>query len=163
MRIARPRKPDVAFKRKRGPPPQATKLLRTSMIAGIVFMILLGVVFLPRMFGDRAPVATRVELTFVSSTRLEVVSVGALVSLSKLQATLRQDTNSTPATLGPPLSGANGTLSFSDANGDGALGPGDFFTVSVAPTGCHHVDIFQIEPALTFLVGQEIWGGCSST
>jgi len=162
MRIARPRRPVVAFKRKRGPPPQATKLLRTSMLAGIVFMILLGIVFLPRMFVDQTRVATPVVMTFVSATRLEVGSVGELVSLSKLQAMLFRD-NATVAALGPPLIGVNGTFSFTDANGDRALSPGDFFTVSVGPTGCNRLDIVQIEPASTFVVGREIWGGCSPT
>ena len=44
MRIARPRRPTAVFKRKRSPPPQATKLIRYSMVAGIVFIVLLAVV-----------------------------------------------------------------------------------------------------------------------
>jgi len=125
-------------------------------------MILLGVVFLPRMFVDQTRVATPVVLTFVSSTRLNVSSVGALVPLTKLNATLWRN-NTLVATLGPPLGGVNGTFSFSDANPDGLLSPGDFFTVSVGPIGCHQVEIRQIEPASTFVVGREIWGGCSPT
>ncbi len=54
MKIRRPSAPEVPFKRKRRPPPQATKLLTYSLAAGIVFMVLLAIVFLPRMFPDHA-------------------------------------------------------------------------------------------------------------
>lgn len=153
MRIPRPRRPTVAFKRKRSPPPQATKLLRYSMVSGIVFMILLALVFLPQLFRDQSPVATPVNMDFTSLTRLEVTSVGALVSLSKLQAELSRN-GSLFATLGPPLAGGNATFSVMDANGDGLLGPGDFFLVNPGPSGCYRVSIIQHESASRFLVGQ---------
>jgi hypothetical protein len=163
MRIARPRKPTVDFKRKRSAPPQATKLLRYSTIAGIVFMVLLGIVFLPQMFVEQAPVATRVAMTFIrdapsNETRLQVVSVGALVSLSKLKATFVGD-NVTLVTLGPPLGDGNATFSFTDADHDGLLGPGDFFLPKTDPTGLYSVVIVQIEPGRTFTVGQLSWPG----
>lgn len=162
MRIRRPSRPEAPFKRKRGPPPQATKLLRYSLAAGIVFIVLLAIVFVPRMLIPQEPVATPVQMTFITSTQLQVTSVGAVVSLSKLQATLLRD-NATVATLGPPLGGGNATFSFTDANGDNLLGPGDYFSVSVGPTGCHRVDIVQTESGSSFIVGREIWGGCPST
>src|SRR5207249_3836722 len=81
-------------------------------------------VFRPRMFVDQSGVATPVKMTFTTSTRLEVTSVGASVSLSKLQAVLVRD-KVTAATLGPPLGGGNATLAFTDADGDGHLSPGD--------------------------------------
>ena len=162
MRIARPRRPTAVFKRKRSPPPQATKLLRYSMVAGIVFIVLLGVVFLPRMFVDQSGVATPVKMTFTTSTHLEVTSVGASVSLSKLQAVLVRD-KVTAATLGPPLGGSNATLAFTDADGDGHLSPGDFFLVPAGSTACYRLDINQIEPGAVFTVGQQDWGLCSST
>src|SRR5207244_12292362 len=56
MKIRRPSKPEVPFKRKRSPPPQATKLLRYSLLSGLVFMVLLAIVFLPRMFPDQPPI-----------------------------------------------------------------------------------------------------------
>ena len=97
-----------------------------------------------------------------SSTRLEVTSVGASVSLSKLQAVLVRD-KVTAATLGPPLGGSNATLAFTDADGDGHLSPGDFFLVPAGSTACFRLDINQIEPGSTFVVGQQAWGLCSST
>src|SRR2546422_3469060 len=162
MRIARPRRPTAVFKRKRSPPPQATKLLRYSMVAGIVFMILLGVVFLPRMFANQEPVATPVKMAFTTSTHLEITSVGAFVSLTKVQAVLMRD-NATVGTLGPPLGGSNATLAFTDADGDSRLSPGDFFQVTAGSTGCYRLDIIQAEPGSNFLVGQQSWGLCSST
>jgi hypothetical protein len=152
----------VAFKRKRSPPPQATKLLRYSMASGIVFMILLGLVFVPQLFRDQPPVATPVNMDFTSLTRLEITSVGALVSLSKLQAILSRN-GSTFATLGPPLAGGNATFSFTDANGDGLLGPGDFFFVNASAAGCYRVSISQTDSGSTFLVGQKSFGSCPPT
>lgn len=163
MKIARPSRPEVPFARKRSPPPQATKLLTYSLAAGIVFMVLLGVVFLPRMFPSQPPLATPVEMRFnTTATRLEVTSVGALVELSKLKAVFLRD-DVMVVSLGPPLGGGNATFSFADADRDGVLGPGDYFSVSAGPTGCYRVDVFQLDAGSTFLVGREIWGGCPST
>jgi len=132
------------------------------MVAGIVFIVLLGVVFLPRMFVDQNAVATPVKMAFPTSTRLAVTSVGASVSLSKLQAVLVRD-NATLATLGPPLGGSTASLAFTDADGDGRLTPGDFFSVPADPTACYRLDVVQLEAGATFVVGQQGWGLCSST
>ena len=166
MRIARPRRPKAVFKRKWSPPPQATKLLRYSMLAGIVFIVLLGVVFLPRMFVEQARVATPVTMTFVrdvpsNETRLIVVSVGATVPLSKLTATFARD-NVTLVTLGPPLADGNATFSFTDVDHDGFLGPGDFFLPRSDPTGQYGVVIIQTEGESMFPVGRMSWPGVPS-
>src|SRR5437879_1793234 len=108
MKIARAARPEMPFKRKRSPPPQATKLLRYSLAAGIVFMILLAIVFLPRMFVSQDPVATPVVLSF-NTTRIDVVSVGAPVSLTKLRATLIRD-NATSAVLGTAFAHRHSTF-----------------------------------------------------
>jgi len=162
MKIRRPSKPEVPFKRKRRPPPQATKLLRYSLASGVVFMVLLAIVFLPRMFVNQEPTATPVVLQY-NTTRLDVISVGALVSLTKLRANLFEG-NTTLASIGPPLSGGNSTFSFVDANGDGFLGPGDYFPFSVGGTGCHRVEVLQFAGGSTFLVSRSVkWGGCPSS
>jgi hypothetical protein len=132
------------------------------MASGIVFMILLGLVFVPQLFRDQPPVATPVNMDFTSLTRLEVTSVGALVPLSKLQASLSR--NGVPlATIGPPLAGGNATFSFKDANSDGLLGPGDFFLVNAITAGCYRVSISQTDSGSTFLVGQKSFGSCPPT
>jgi hypothetical protein len=132
------------------------------MASGIVFMILLGLVFVPQLFRDQPPVATPVTMDFTSLTRLEVTSVGALVPLSKLQASLSRN-GVTLATIGPPLTGGNATFSFKDANGDGLLGPGDFFLVNASTAGCYRVSISQTDSRSTFLVGQKSFGSCPPT
>lgn len=133
------------------------------MISGVVFIVLLGIVFLPQLFTPQPPVATPVRFQFnaTDATRLDVISVGALVPLSKLNATFLRD-NVPLAKLGPPLSGANGTFSFTDANADGFLGPGDFFLAPAGPTGCHRLEVFQSDPRQLFRVGSVTWGGCPS-
>jgi hypothetical protein len=132
------------------------------MASGIVFMVLLGLVFVPQLFRDQPPVATPVNMDFTSLTRLEVTSVGALVSLSKLQASLSRD-SVLLSKLGPPLAGGNGTFSFTDANRDGLLGPGDFFLVNASAAGCYRVTIAQTDSGSTFLVGQKSFGSCPLT
>jgi hypothetical protein len=161
MRIARPRRPDIAFKRKRGPPPQATKLLRYSMIAGIVFMVLLAIVFIPRGLVNQPPLATPVEMRY-NTTRVDVVSVGTALELSRFRAEFLQD-GAIIAGLGPPLAGANGSFAFTDADTDGHLGPGDYFSFSAESTGCYRLDVIQIEAGSTHIVGRETWGGCPAT
>lgn len=164
MRIARPSRPDVPFKRKRRPPPQATKLLTYSLATGIAFMVLLGIVFLPRLFVEQPAVATPVEMTrnTTAGTRLVVTSVGVLVSLTKLQSAFFRDSVEL-ARLGPPLGGGDATFAFTDADADARLSPGDFFTLTEGPTGCYRVEVLQIEDRGTFLVGRESWGGCPAT
>ena len=175
MKIARPSKPDVPFNRKRRPPPQATKLLRYSLLAGVVFMVLLAIVFLPQMFPRQSPVATPVEMQLLNTTggsRLSVTSVGAFVELSKFRAVFIQD-NVTVSILGPPLVGANGSFSFTDTDGDSHLGPGDYFAFACSPRSTYHMEIQQLEEPSTayssqpqclgpgcFVVGRASWSGC---
>jgi len=169
MRIARPRKPNVPFKRKRRPPPQATKLLTYSMVAGIVFMVLLGIVFLPRMFVDQPPTAiVQLRLNTTSGTRLDVASVSSALELSKFRAVFcgpaariseacPERGSSQIATLGPGLGGGNATLRFFDGTADGLLDAGDYFEISAAAPGCYRFEIFQ---DVDRLVGLTLWGGC---
>lgn len=163
MRIARPRRTEVDFKRKRRPPPQATKLLTYSLLSGIVFMVLLAVVFVPQLLVDQPPVATPVVMEFAidipsNQTRLMVVSVGALVDLSKLRANFTRG-NTTLGSMGPPLGPGDAVFSFHDANNTGVLGPGDYFLVAPETTGSYRVSIEQLDERAPFLVGTHVWTG----
>ena len=159
MRIARPSRPEVPFKRKRGPPPQATKLLTYSLAAGIVFMVLLGIVFLPRMFPNQPPVAIiQLGLRPGAGTEFEVAAVTMALGVEKFRAVFTRD-GSVLATLGPPLQGGNATLRFADVNGNGLLDPGDYFALSPPPTGCFRFEIFQVD--VDRRVALETWGGCA--
>jgi len=159
MRIARPRRPVVAFKRKGGPPPQATKLLTYSMVAGIVFMVLLGIVFLPRMFVDQTPVSiVELRLNTTTGTRLDVDRVTVALDVTKFRAVFSRDARPI-ASLPPGLGGGNITLRFADGNSDGLLNPGDYFSIAASASGCYRFEIYQVD--VDRRVALTIWGGCS--
>ncbi|TMA01361.1 MAG: hypothetical protein E6J97_02910 [Methanobacteriota archaeon] len=89
MKIRRPSKPEVPFKRKRRPPPQATKLLRYSLLSGLVFMVLLAIVFLPRMFPDQPPIEIVRSFHFETPnnrTQIYIDSVTVSLDLAKFRA-----------------------------------------------------------------------------
>ena len=68
MKIPRPRPPETEFRRKRAPPPQATKPLISSLSAGLVFMALLAIVFVPRYLENQnPPVSTILNLQLNTS------------------------------------------------------------------------------------------------
>ena len=170
MKIARPSKPDVPFKRKRSPPPQATKLLRYSLLAGVVFMVMLAIVFLPRMFPSQLPVEVvnpgnngKLRLDTTNGTRLYIDETTANLELTKFRANFTFRANATSQTLvignlSPGLVvGANANLTFVDASMDGLLDSGDYFAVSVSPTGCYRFEVFQIDVGR--LAGFLEWGG----
>lgn len=164
MRIARPRKAEVAFKRKRGPPPQATKLLTYSMVAGIVFIVLLGIVFLPQMFRDQPPIEIlnprdngRLRLDTSSGTRLYIDSTTTSLALSLFNATFWVDRNQV-GHLSPGLAGGNATLAFTDAQTNELLDAGDYFTISPPPSGCYRFEVSQVNVGK--LSGFLQWGGC---
>src|SRR2546422_102971 len=135
MKIRRPSAPEVPFKRKRSPPPQATKLLTYSLAAGIVFMVLLAIVFLPRMFPDQTPIEIVRGFHFETPnnrTLIYVDSVTVSLELSRFQANFSVD-GSEIARLGAGLGAGNATLRFFDASANGLLDPGDYFEVSPPP------------------------------
>ena len=159
MRIARPRKPAAAFKRKRSPPPQATKLLRYSMISGIVFMVLLGLVFLPRMFPAQIPVAI-IELRLQPNvTRIDVVSVTETFQPGRFRADYSQD-GVVIASLDAGLSNRTVGIVFVDANTNGYLDPGDHFDIHIAcsASSTYRFEIFQVD--VDRRVGFLSWSGC---
>ena len=166
MKIVRPSKSEVPFKRKRRPPPQATKLLRYSLLAGVVFMVLLAIVFLPRMFPVQIPVEIvnpandgKLRLDTSNGTRLYVDSTTASLPLARFRANFSSD-GVVIGILGPGLVGGNATLRFSDTNGDGLLDAGDYFSISPPPTGCYRFVIFQVDVGRT--AGLLEWGaGCA--
>jgi hypothetical protein len=165
MRIARPKRPEVAFKRKRSPPPQATKLLTYSMIAGVVFIMLLGIVFIPAALREQATTTVinperggQFRHDTSNGTRLYVDSVTASLGLSHFNATFWVDDVSF-AHLDPGLGGGDATLSFTDARGNGLLDAGDFFAILPPATGCFRFEVYQVN--IHRLAGISEWGACS--
>jgi hypothetical protein len=172
MRIARPKRREVDFKRKRSPPPQATKLLTYSMIAGIVFIALLGIVFVPQALRPQPTTEVvnpenggRFRLDTSNGTRLYVDSSTAALSLTEFNATFRvSNTAGCPAGmecafahLDPGLAGGNATLSFTDRNANGLLDSGDYFALRPPQTGCYRFEVYQVN--LGKLAGFLRWGG----
>src|SRR2546428_10861 len=90
MKIRRPSAPEVPFKRKRSPPPQATKLLTYSLAAGIVFMVLLAIVFLPRMFPDQTPIE------IVRGFHFETPNNRTLIYVDSVTGSLDRNVRGTP-------------------------------------------------------------------
>ena len=182
MKIRRPSKPEVPFKRKRRPPPQATKLLRYSFLSGVVFMVLLAIVFLPRMFPDQLPVeilnpnpsaggVLRLENT-TNGTRLFVDASTVSLPLSRFNATFcelkgnfsagahscERDGVVIGALDAGLMTGGNGTLRFVDGTADGLLDAGDYFTVSTSAIVCrvYRVEVIQLD--VSKLSGYAEWG-----
>lgn len=160
MKIPRPKKPEAEFKRKRAPPPQATKLLIASLSAGLVFMALLAIVFVPRYLDNlNPPPSTLLDLqlnTTASPTRIDVTFALYNLDLSKFNATLLRG-NASVAALPAGLGGTSSGLSFTDANHDGQLDAGDFFTLPSQPQDTYHFQVWQGD--VGHLVGVVTWTG----
>ncbi len=166
MKIARPSKPEVPFKRKRSPPPQATKLLRYSLLAAVVFMVMLAIVFLPRMFPSQLPVEVvnpgnngKLRLDTTNGTRLYIDETTANLELAKFRANFTRDAVEIGNLSAGLVAGANANLTFVDAKMDGLLDAGDYFVVSVSPSGCYRFEVYQIDVGRTS--GYLDWGGCA--
>jgi len=124
-------------------------------------MVLLAVVFLPRMFPDQTPVeivrALRVDTTTTNGTRLYVDDVTIALTITKFRADFFRD-NLRIASLGPGMTNGTATLRFSDANGNGLLDAGDYFAVSCVASSTHRFEIFQVD--VVRRVGFLTWTGC---
>ncbi len=160
MKIARPKPPETQFKRKRGPPPQATKLLLYSLAAGLVFMGLLAVVFVPRYLENlnQPPVAV-FEIVASPGGHLEINTSSISLALSRFNASLLQE-NVTIASLSMGLAGGNATFYFVDANKDGLLDESDYFVVGVTAQASYRLQLWQQDVGR--LVGIYSWAGALS-
>ena len=164
MRIARHKRPAAEFKRKRSPPPQATKLLRFALISGIVFMVLLGIVFIPQGLREQSPREVvnpeeggKFRLDTSSGTRLYVDTTTASLALTEFNASFKVN-KAQIGYLEPGLAMGNATLNFTDGNGNGLLDPGDYFTIQPPPNECYRFDVYQVDVGK--LAGWLEWGAC---
>lgn len=154
MKIPRPKPPETEFKRKRGPPPQATRLLLSSLAAGLVFMALLAIVFIPRYLQFASPPpSVRLDLRIDTSSgtaRIVVANVTPLVPydgpplpVGSFNATLVRD-NVTVGSLPTGLGNGTTTLSFFDANADGLLDVGDYFSITAHVQGSYRFIVYEV-------------------
>ncbi len=160
MKIPRPKEPETEFRRKRAPPPQATKLLTASLLTGLVFMAVLAVVFIPPYLnGLNRPTTTLLQLTLDTtgaSARIEVSLLTVALNITEFNATLTQG-NATVASLPQGLSGVDAGLSFTDANHNGLLDTGDYFTLPSLPQATYHFEVWQVDAGSR--VGALVWTG----
>jgi len=125
-------------------------------------MVLLAIVFLPRMFPDQTPIEIVRSFHFETQnnrTQIYVDSVTVSLELTRFRANFSVD-QAEVARLGPGLGGGNATFRFVDANVHGFLDPGDYFDLSPPPTGCYRLEIFQLDVGR--LTGSLTWGACPS-
>lgn len=155
MKIPKPTEPEAPpFKRKRSPPPQATKLLVASLGAGLVFMALLAIVFVPRYLENlNPPPSTLLKLqldTNGSTPRIVVTFALYDFAMARFNASLSRD-NATVGSLPAGLVGGSGGLTFSDTNGDGQLDAGDTFGFTASIQGAYRFRVWQVD--LGYIVG----------
>ncbi|MGQ0796380.1 MAG: hypothetical protein ACT4OI_00730 [Methanobacteriota archaeon] len=144
MRIARPKEPEAAFKRRRSPPPQATKFLFWSVVTSVVFLGLLAVVFIPRGFEHGSPCASTVlELTFGEAGELRVNATAFVLDRSAFYASLTRD-GVVVARLDPGLSNGSALLAFVDNDTDGRVGVGDYFVLDTSTSSSYRFDVFLV-------------------
>jgi hypothetical protein len=123
------------FARRARPTPQATRLLFTSMMAGVLLLIVLAVVFVPRALDWEGRQAPRLTLRYEPGppgdpqpARLNVTGASAGVPLDRFAAEILRD--GVPEHVRAPL---EELPFFDDADGDGRLTAGDGFAVTVEP------------------------------
>ena len=161
MRIARPKRREVDFKRKRSPPPQATKLLTYSMIAGIVFIALLGIVFVPQALRPQPTTEVinpenggRFRLDTSNGTRLYVDTSTAALGFAEFNATLWvSNTTGCPASTecafahldSGLVTGESANLRFVDSSANGLLDAGDYFAIRPPQPGCYRFVVYQVD------------------
>lgn len=157
MRIARPKEPVAAFRRRRAPPPQATKFLFWSFVTSVVFLALLAIVFIPRGLEHGTPcTSTVLDLLFDDVGHLRVNTRAFVLDRSALYASLSRD-NTVVARLGPGLSNGSASLDFVDNDTDGRVGPGDYFVLETSTTGAYRFEVFLV--CDDRLVGIRTWTG----
>ncbi len=134
-----------------------------SLLAALVFMGALAVVFVPRYLehlNQPPSAAPSLEPNTTLGPRVTVTSVAVALNLSAFNATLFQNTTAV-ATLPAGLGGGGTVLAFADANGNGLLDAGDYFTVdgSSLPNAATQRYTLQVWQAGVGWVGFAQWTG----
>lgn len=129
---------EAAFRRRTPPTRQATRLMQVSLGAGLLFLAVLGAVFIPKalQYGEVQPPA--IEFSHAGQDPF-VVSVSRIsrayaldqyrVEFNATNAVTNGSVNVGIPRLGPSGSWDGGNLTFSDEDDDGTLSLGDAFTI----------------------------------
>ena len=165
MKIPRPREAEKPFQRSRAPPIQATKLLTASMSAGVILIVVLAIVFIPRALQQEGNPTIPQIIVVVSSVQgtawANVTKATVAARLGDYNATVVRDAGSSTAPVGvlPALANGatDGAVSFRDVDGDGVLSVRDSFAVATM-SGITYTLFIWYKP-LGKLVGFAQWTG----
>ena len=134
-----PKEGEEPFKRRTPPTPQATRLMRLSLAAGILFVVILGVVFVPTAlhYGSVRPPVVTLAASLTGPFNVTVTSVTASFALGSYYVWLNVTAGGNPllncGNAQQPLvndtAQCGGVLTFLDLDGSGTLSVGDVFRV----------------------------------
>ena len=132
-------KDETTFRRRSPPTPQATRLMKVSLGAGLLFLLVLAAVFVPRGLQYDQPSHPLAVLGLRSSVPfvVEVVRVNVERQLGEylVEVNITAEGRAPLNVLIDPLAVGSWPLppddfvSFADADADGSLSPGDTFTI----------------------------------
>lgn len=155
-----PRKADRPFRRRVPPTPQATRLLRVSLGAGLLLLAVLAILFVPiaLRYDTGPPPSVVLSLRGDDPFVVEVVRVNTFRPLSDYRAELNITDGTTNVDvdipqLSPTGSWVGGNVTFQDADGNGRLSPGDRFTIRPLPGTSWVYDLFIFHGSRVHAVG----------
>ena len=160
MKIPRPREAERPFRRARPPPIQATKLLFASMSAGVILIVALAIVFIPRALQQEGkPPIPQIVLVVSTAPGWAWVNVSRAtipLPIGDYNATVTRDDGYSITVVGslPTLNAVDGAVTFRDVNGDGKLNVGDSFAIAIRqPGGTYAIRIWDrpLEKLVGFL------------
>ena len=164
MKIPRPREAKRLFRRARPPPIQATKLLLASLSAGLIFIVVLAIVFIPRALEhENQPPIPRITLVVSSASGrawANVTEATIAAPLVEYNATVYRTIGTATVAIAtlPTLNSVDGDLSFSDNDQNGRLTAGDSFeVVTREPGGTYTLQVWY--RPVGKLVGLASWSG----
>jgi archaellum component FlaF (FlaF/FlaG flagellin family) len=127
--------------------------MRVSLAAGLVFLLVLGIVFVPRAleWGEVQPPAIALVASGEGPYVVTVSRVSRAYALSQYRATLNATNGSAVVSVDMRPVAANGswaggTIAFSDADADAILSAGDRFTIeALSGTGwTYEIFVFYV-------------------
>ena len=142
-------KAKAPFRRRAPPTPQATRLMQVSLGAGVVLVVILALVFIPRaLVYDVRPPSVTLAVTKGDPYVVRVARVNVLLGLATYHAELNA-TNGTQVNIivmRPLTAGSwwSGNISYDDVDQDGRLSVGDTFTIrKLGPTWQFRLFLFH--------------------
>ena len=136
-------KEDKPFTRRTRPTPQASRLLFVSMMTGVILIIVLAIVFIPRALDWEGRQPPHVTLIFSESPewRVNVTAVSKEAAASSFAVeVLRGDAVAVNRTSLPSL---GPEITYRDSDGDGNLSRGDAFLLALDPAASYTFRLYH--------------------